>query len=203
MARATFRQRPPTRGIRAPASDAAARRFSNNPNGWGSMSPPSQSIPGRPVPLSDSLRIVAGGRQAPRTLSTASPNSRSRTPPRSATGIRADARAYTPARDGALREKACSTGQPAKAEPSRLCEGPPTASSVADVGGRCSTTPAACSLLRDGNRDFSPAGRGLHPRLEDGCLRGHRLVPDFVTGEQVQVCLLDQFRNLRLVLKGS
>src|SRR4029077_5554613 len=40
-------------------------------------------------------------------------------------GIRADARAYTPARDGGLRETACSTafpGQPAKAEPSRLCE---------------------------------------------------------------------------------
>src|ERR1700740_2016954 len=64
-------------------------------------------------------------RQATRTLSTAFPNSRSRLPPRSATGIRADARAYTPARDGGLREKACSTafpGQPAKAEPSRLGE---------------------------------------------------------------------------------
>jgi hypothetical protein len=65
------------------------------------------------------------GHQATRTLSTAFPNSRSRTPRRSATEIRADARAYTPARDGELREKACSTafpGQPAKAEPSRLCE---------------------------------------------------------------------------------
>ncbi|MCU1258138.1 MAG: hypothetical protein JWO80_1023, partial [Bryobacterales bacterium] len=65
------------------------------------------------------------GRQATRTLSTAFSNSRSRTSPRSAMGIRADARAYTPARDGGLREKACSTafpGQPAKAEPSRLCE---------------------------------------------------------------------------------
>src|SRR5258708_5262963 len=64
-------------------------------------------------------------RQATRTLSTAFPNSRSRKPPLSATGIRADARAYTPARDGGLREKACSTafpGQPANAEPTRLCE---------------------------------------------------------------------------------
>jgi hypothetical protein len=58
------------------------------------------------------------GRQAPRTLSTASPNSRARTAPFAATGIRVDARACTPARDGGLREKACSTafpGQPAKA----------------------------------------------------------------------------------------
>src|SRR6266404_5422937 len=65
------------------------------------------------------------GRQVNRTLSTAFPNSRSLTPPGSATGIRADARAYTPARDGGLREKACSTafpGQPAMAEPSRLGE---------------------------------------------------------------------------------
>jgi hypothetical protein len=64
-------------------------------------------------------------RQAPRTLSIAFPNSRSRTPPVPAAGIRADARAYTPARDGGLREKACSTafpGQRAKTEPSRLCE---------------------------------------------------------------------------------
>src|SRR5437870_986052 len=71
------------------------------------------------------LKNRSRGRQATRTLSTAFPNSRFRTPPRSATGIRADARAYTPARDGGLREKACSTafpGQPAKAEPSRLCE---------------------------------------------------------------------------------
>src|SRR6266700_2477599 len=34
-------------------------------NGWGSMSPPSQPIPGRPVPLSDSLRIVAGAARRP------------------------------------------------------------------------------------------------------------------------------------------
>src|SRR6266852_1178935 len=71
------------------------------------------------------LKKRSRGRQATRTLSTVFPNSRSRTPPRSATGIRADARAYTPARDGGLREQACSTafpGQPAKAEPSHLCE---------------------------------------------------------------------------------
>src|SRR5437870_10169909 len=71
------------------------------------------------------LKNRSRGRQATRTLSTAFPNSRSRTSPRSATGIRADARAYKPARDGGLREKACSTafpGQPAKAEPNRLCE---------------------------------------------------------------------------------
>src|SRR2546426_521800 len=71
MARATFRQRPPTRGIGRPLlTAAAARSFYNNPNRWGSMSPPSQPIrlpakPGRPVPLrfletTDSLRIVAG-----------------------------------------------------------------------------------------------------------------------------------------------
>src|SRR6267378_4386390 len=74
---------------------------------------------------SEYVVIHSRGRQATRTLSTAFPNSRSRTPPPSATGIRADARAYTPARDGGLREKACSTafpGQPAKAEPSRPCE---------------------------------------------------------------------------------
>src|ERR1700682_6221907 len=62
---------------------------------------------------------------ATRTLSTAFPNSRSRTPPLSATGIRVDARAYTPARGGGLHEKACSTAfrcQPARAYPSRLCE---------------------------------------------------------------------------------
>ena len=64
-------------------------------------------------------------RQAPRTLSTAFPNSRSRSPPCPARGIRADERVYTPARDGGLRERSCSTafpGQPAKDEPSRLCE---------------------------------------------------------------------------------
>src|SRR3989441_9871960 len=98
------------------------------------MSPPSQPIPGAACALERFLKNRSRGRQATRTLSTAFPNSRSRTPPGSATGIRADAPAYTPARDGGLREKACSTafpGQPAKAEPSRLCEtsrrGPTTA----------------------------------------------------------------------------
>src|SRR2546429_7788381 len=76
MARATFRQRPPTRGIGRPLlTAAAARSFYNNPNRWGSMSPPSQPIPlpakpGRLVPLrfletTDSLRIVAGAARRP------------------------------------------------------------------------------------------------------------------------------------------
>src|SRR6266478_3787821 len=76
MARATFRQRPPTRGIGRPLlTAAAARSFYNNPNRRGSMSPPSQPIrlpakPGRPVPLrfpetTDSLRIVAGAARRP------------------------------------------------------------------------------------------------------------------------------------------
>src|SRR5437879_626999 len=76
MARATFRQRPPTRGIGRPLlTAAAARSFYNNPNRWGSMSPPAQPIrlpakPGRPVPLrfletTDSLRIVAGAARRP------------------------------------------------------------------------------------------------------------------------------------------
>jgi hypothetical protein len=43
----------------------AARSFYNNPNGGGSMSPPSQPIPGRPVPLSDCLRTVAGAARRP------------------------------------------------------------------------------------------------------------------------------------------
>src|SRR5437667_6993288 len=98
------------------------------------MSPPAQPILGADCALERFLKNRSRGRQATHTVSIAFPNSRSRTRPRSATGIRADARAYTPARDGGLREKACSTafpGQPAKAEPSRLCEtsrrGPTTA----------------------------------------------------------------------------
>src|SRR6266567_4692956 len=76
MARATLRQRPPTRGIGRPLlTAAAARSFYNKPNRWGSMSPPSQPIrlpakPGRLVPLrfletTDSLRIVAGAARRP------------------------------------------------------------------------------------------------------------------------------------------
>src|SRR5205085_7975641 len=64
-------------------------------------------------------------RQASRTVSTASPNSTSLPSLLPAREIQADARAYTPVRDGGLREKSCSTtfpAQPAKAEPSRLCE---------------------------------------------------------------------------------
>src|SRR5712675_1016879 len=69
------------------------------------------------------LKNRSRDRRVIHTLSTVFPNSRSGT--RSSMGIRADARAYTPARDGGPREKSCSTaflGQPAKAEPSRLCE---------------------------------------------------------------------------------
>ena len=82
-------------------------------------------FPGRPGGFERFLKNRSRGRQATPTLSTAFPNSRCRTPPLSARGIRADARAYTPARDGGLRERACSTafpGQPAKAKPSRPCE---------------------------------------------------------------------------------
>src|SRR5713226_1784982 len=64
MARATFRERPSTRGIRRLLL-TAAWSFYNNSNGWGSMSPPSQPTPGRPMPLSDSLRIVAGAARRP------------------------------------------------------------------------------------------------------------------------------------------
>src|SRR5271165_2875836 len=76
-------------------------------------------------PLERFLKNRPRGRQATRTLATAFPNSTSHTPPGSAAAIRADVRAYTPARDGGLREKSCSTafpGQPARAEPSRLGE---------------------------------------------------------------------------------
>jgi hypothetical protein len=89
------------------------------------MSPPSQPMPGAACALERFLNNRSRGRQATRTLSTVFPNSRARTLPCSATGIRADARACTPARDGGLREKACSTaipGQLAKTKPSRLCE---------------------------------------------------------------------------------
>src|SRR2546428_2455473 len=76
MARATFRQRPPTRGIGRPLLTAAAdRSFYNNPNRCGSMHPPSQPIrlPAKPERLvtlrfletTDSLRIVAGAARRP------------------------------------------------------------------------------------------------------------------------------------------
>jgi hypothetical protein len=57
------------------------------------------------------------GRHVTRTHSITFPNSTYRTSPHSTTGNRVDAPAYTPVRDGGLREKACSTafpGQPAK-----------------------------------------------------------------------------------------
>src|ERR1700688_5039668 len=129
MARATFRPPPLTRGIRAPASDRQRPELLRQPQRLGLESPTSSPSPGGLCCLDSALarflKTRSRGRLTTRTLSTAFPNSRSRTSPRSATGIRADARAYTPARDGGLREKACSTAfphQPAKAEPSRLCE---------------------------------------------------------------------------------
>src|SRR3989442_9580782 len=126
MARATFRQRPPTRGIRAPASDRCRRpELLQQAQGLGLDVSTIAAHPRAACALERFLKNRSRGRQATRTLSTAFPNSRSRTPPLSATGIRADAQAYTPARGGGLREKACSTafaGQPAKAEPTRLCE---------------------------------------------------------------------------------
>ena len=88
--------------------------------------------------LSTKLNLVTWAPNTTRTPSTAFPNSRSRTPPHWATGIRADAPAYTPARGG-LRGKACSTafpGPPARAEPSRLYEtyrrGPDTAQRLSE-----------------------------------------------------------------------
>src|SRR3989441_7434518 len=125
MARATLRQRPPTRGIRAPAFDRCRPELLQQPQRLGLDVSTIAAHPRAACALERFLKNRSRGRQATRTLSTAFPNSRSRAPPRSATGIRADARAYTPARDGGLREKACSTafpGQPAKAEPSRLSE---------------------------------------------------------------------------------
>src|SRR5271167_444082 len=129
MARATFRQRPPTRRIRAPAPDRCRRpELLQQPKRLGLDVSTIAAQPLAACPLERFLKNRRRGGQTTRTLSTAFPNSRSRTPPPSATGIRADARAYTPARDGGLREKACSTAfprQPAKAEPSRLCETSP------------------------------------------------------------------------------
>jgi hypothetical protein len=53
--------RPHAAGPGAPLlTTTAGRSFNKNPDGYGCVSPPSQSIPGRPVPLSDSLSIVAG-----------------------------------------------------------------------------------------------------------------------------------------------
>jgi len=102
---------------------AAARSFYNNPNGWARCL--HHRCPRAACALERFLKNRSRDRQTTRTLSTVFPNSRSRTPPCPATGIRADVRAYTPARDGGFVRKAYSTafpGQPAKAEPSRLCE---------------------------------------------------------------------------------
>src|SRR6266568_3090976 len=64
MARATFPAAPSH--TRDPAaSDRRLPELLQQRNGSGSMSPPLQPIPGRPVPLSDSLRIVAGAARRP------------------------------------------------------------------------------------------------------------------------------------------
>src|ERR1700676_2793196 len=126
MARATFRQRPPPDGIRAPPSDRCRRpELLQQPQRLGLDVSTTAAHHRAACALERFLKKRSRDRQTTRTLSKAFPSSRSRRPPRSATGIRADARAYTPARDGGLREKAYSTafpGQPAKVEPSRLCE---------------------------------------------------------------------------------
>jgi hypothetical protein len=75
--------------------------------------------------LSESLKHRSLDHPTTRHSSTASPNSTSQTSLPSATGTRAGAPAYTPARDDGLREQSCSTAsprQPARAEPSHLCE---------------------------------------------------------------------------------
>ena len=82
-----------------------------------------ETLARRQGPIERLLRNLRPGHWAPRTPSTASPNSTSPTPPQQAMGIRADAPASTPARDGAPRAQACSTAfprPPAKAEPNRL-----------------------------------------------------------------------------------
>jgi len=66
MARATFRQRPPTRGIRAPASDRC--RPPGAPTTTQRLGLAVSTVaahPRRAVPLSDSLRIVAGAARRP------------------------------------------------------------------------------------------------------------------------------------------
>jgi hypothetical protein len=103
---------------------AAAGSFLNKPNGCGSMSPlrsPSRAA----CNLERFLKNRSRGRQATRTLPTAFPNSRFGTPPLSATGILAHARAYTPACEDGLRKKACSTAFPDQ-----------TAKSVQNAGNR-------------------------------------------------------------------
>jgi len=83
--------------------------------------------PPGPEPTSDIVhpRQSMENNLPPVTLSTAVPNSRSRSTPGSAAEIPPDAPACIPARDGGLRGRACNTAspdQPAKAVPSRLCE---------------------------------------------------------------------------------
>ncbi len=76
-----------------------------------------------PGPGSESLNVAAWDSRRTRIPSIAFPNSKAWTSPHSATGIRVDARACTPVRDGALRGKSCSKAfprQPARAEPNCL-----------------------------------------------------------------------------------
>lgn len=59
MARATFRLRLPDAGFSRPLlAAAAARSCYNNPNGLGSISPPSQPIPRQPVRLMSSTGSI-------------------------------------------------------------------------------------------------------------------------------------------------
>ena len=84
------------------------------------------------VASSDSLRSIAGATRRPRTLSTTFPNSRSRMPPRSTTGIRVDGPAYTPARDGGfMREHVAqhfraNRPRPSPAVSAKLLDAAPT-----------------------------------------------------------------------------
>ncbi len=102
-----------------------------------------------PIPISgEPLCPIANGLALSAISCQSFPSSISRSSPLSATGIPSDAPACTPARDGALHAPPCSTafpGQPARAEPSRLCETssrrPPPPSASASI----SAQPAALS----------------------------------------------------------
>jgi hypothetical protein len=93
MARATFRQRPPTRGIRAPASDRRRPELLQQPQRLGLDVSTIAAHPRAACALERFLKNRSRGRQVTRTLSTAFPNSRSRTPPRSGANRRVGAHA--------------------------------------------------------------------------------------------------------------
>src|SRR6267378_7541565 len=81
MARATLRQRPPTRGIRALASDCCRRpELLQQPQRLGLDVSTIAAHPRAACALERFLENRSRGRQATRTLSTVFPNSRSRTP---------------------------------------------------------------------------------------------------------------------------